>query len=425
MFDFRKQAWLLLCALLWALTPCLWAGGSQLTWEDCLQELITTHPELEAAREALVKARSDVRAAYAPFLPQISASAGATKSHTEQETGSQESTSYNINLTASQNLFSGFHDQALLRQSRALLSAAEMNFQISKATLSYNLTQAFARLLYAQEFIQLAETISARRRENVNLVEMRFAAGRENKGSFLRSKAYYRQALFETTQSQRDIKVAQQQMAVALGRRDGSGIIIAGLWETNIPPAAPDFRELAQHSPEYQQAAAQLEATHQNVRLAASDFYPQWSISGTIGRRDSEHIIPEQEYWSIGTALSYPLFTGGRSWYALRGAQAMHRAAAARLIHSANQLAAALEEKFAAWQDAMERMDVQAEFLQAAEVRSTIAHQQYQNGLLSFEDWDLIENDLIDRQKTMLASQRDAILARAAWEKALGVGSIP
>ena len=67
----------------------------------------------------------------------------------------------------------------------------------------------------------------------------------------------------------------------------------------------------------------------------------------------------------------------------------------------------------------------QNEFLKAAEVRSEIARAQYQNGLLSFEDWDLIENDLIDKQKAMLTSQRDAVVARAAWEKMLGTGVIP
>ena len=43
-----------------------------------------------------------------------------------------------------------------------------------------------------------------------------------------------RQRKMAGMQSSQQQMMAQQQMAVALGRCDGSGIIIAGLWETNV-----------------------------------------------------------------------------------------------------------------------------------------------------------------------------------------------
>jgi len=330
-----------------------------------------------------------------------------------------------MNLTASQSLFSGFRDQATLRRYQALLTAAEMNFQRVKAALSFNLNQGFAQLMYAQDFLQVANIIAARRKENVNLVEMRFEAGRENKGSFLRNKAYYRQALFDITKAKRGIKVAQQQMAAAMGRLDAGGMTITGRWDISTPPEPPDFRELSKTTPDFREASAQVRASHEGVRIAASDFYPDWSVSAMVGRQDDDSIIPDNEKWRVGTTLSYPLFAGGQHYYSLRKAQAERRATQDRLANIDNQMVAGLEEKFTAWQDAAERTDVQAEFLHAAEVRAKIARKQYQNGLLSFEDWDLIENDLIDKQKSMLVSQRDALLARTGWEKAVGIGFIP
>ncbi len=414
--------------VLWILFLAAAAGSSAaapLTWDDCVRELAENNPELSAARESVEKARADVSAAYGPFLPQVSASAGASRSNTELDTGYQDSTSYNASLAASQSLFSGFHDLAALRRAQALLTGAEATFQSVKASLSYNLSQAFARLLYAQDFLVLADLIAGRRKENVNLVEMRFEAGRENKGSFLRSKAYHRQALFDVTQARRGIKVAQQQMAAAMGWMEAGGLTVTGRWETGALPGAPDFHALGRQTPDYRLASAQAQAAREGVRIAASDFYPSWSVSAMVGRQDDDSIIPDNEKWTVGTALSLPLFTGGKNYHALRGARADRRAADARLANTGNLLTASLEDKFTAWQDAAERTDVQAEFLQAAEVRSAIARQQYQNGLLSFEDWDLIENDLIDKQKAMLVSQRDAVIARAAWEKAVGAGVIP
>ena len=58
-------------------------------------------------------------------------------------------------------------------------------------------------------------------------------------------------------------------------------------------------------------------------------------------------------------------------------------------------------------------------------MRATIARSQYTSGLLKFEDWDLIENDLIDNEKQWLTDQRDAVRAQTGWDRARGQGVIP
>lgn len=84
-----------------------------------------------------------------------------------------------------------------------------------------------------------------------------------------------------------------------------------------------------------------------------------------------------------------------------------------------------LKQTFASYQEAVERLKVDTELLDAATIRAEIARNKYNNGLLSFEDWDIIENDLISRQKFVLQSRRDRIVAEAVWEQAQGKGVIP
>ncbi|MDD5678197.1 MAG: TolC family protein [Kiritimatiellae bacterium] len=417
-----RFGWLLVLALL---SSAAHAAEPPVTWDDCVGELIRNNPQLSAAGAAVEKARTDVKGNYSPFLPQISASGSIGKSNTELDTGYQDSTSYQAGLSAYLNLFSGFGNVATLRRSQALLKIAEINLQATKAALSAALTQSFARLLYAQDFVRVSEIIANRRKENVNLVEMRFEAGRENKGSDLRSKAYFRQARFEVTQAQRGLKTAQQQMAATLGRHEIGILAVTGNWDSVDLPQGPDINALALQTPDYRNAETQVRAAREGVRIAYSDFYPSWSVNGAIGRSDDDSLIPKNDQWSVSTAISFPLFVGGQHWYAARGAKADQRKAEDTLLDTRNQMVSTLEDRFTAWQNAVEQIEVQNEFLRAAEVRSEIARAQYQNGLLSFEDWDLIENDLIDKQKSMLASRRDAMLARSAWEKALGTGVIP
>ncbi|MDH3513536.1 MAG: TolC family protein, partial [Gammaproteobacteria bacterium] len=89
------------------------------------------------------------------------------------------------------------------------------------------------------------------------------------------------------------------------------------------------------------------------------------------------------------------------------------------------QLLVRLKQAHAGYVESVEKLKVDQAFLEAAVTRAEIARSRYNNGLMSFEDWDRIENDLIQRQKTFLQSQRDRVTAEAAWEQAQGKGVIP
>ena len=58
-------------------------------------------------------------------------------------------------------------------------------------------------------------------------------------------------------------------------------------------------------------------------------------------------------------------------------------------------------------------------------MRSDIARSKYNNGISNFDDWDLIENELINRQKDLTLKVRDQIVALASWENAQGKGMFP
>jgi outer membrane protein TolC len=129
--------------------------------------------------------------------------------------------------------------------------------------------------------------------------------------------------------------------------------------------------------------------------------------------------------WSAGLFLTLPLFTGGQNFYDVQSARADARRAQETLRSIDNQLLLDLERAFANFQDAVGRATVQQEFLRASETRAGISRNLYSTGLLSFDDWDVIESELITTTKQSLTSLRDRLIAEAAWEEAQGKGAIP
>jgi len=425
------KSWNYLLVALWsggllalAAAPVATPGAPALTLGDCLAEAARQQPDMLAARAAVQKARFQYRAVVADFLPQLSASAGTSRSGGEAADGYQVGNANSIGLRAEQSIFTGGRDTARLAQSRAALRVAEEQLRLTRAQISADVKSAFARLLSAQELRELSAAIAQRRELNVSLVDLRYAGGREHKGSLLRMQALWKQAVADQVSARRALAVGRRRLAVAMGWRDPERIVIRGTLTAGRPEGQPDFPALALQTPVHCIAVAQEESARAGVKLARSEYFPSLSAQGAVNRA-GDTWPPEQDSWSVGVQLSYPFFPGGRQVHDVHAAQAEQRRSAALRQSQEQQAAVLLEQAFADWQDAVENERVQEDFVTASQLRAEVGRSQYGTGLLSFDNWDLIENDLITQQKALLSARRDAVLAEAAWEKAQGVALLP
>ena len=436
-------------ALLATIALCLAASAavadgeaSGWTWARFVEEAARGNPELGAARAGVERAEATLRSRFGGFLPQLDLSSdftyrdssggstffldgGAIDVPTDDGAGTRGfggrgNESYSIGLDLRQSLFTGFRRSGEVEQARAGLDEALGALEAVGAQVTFDLTSAFAELLYAQAQAELAREILERRRGNVRLIELRYEAGREHKGSFLRIAAAARQAEFDLARAERAITVSQRQMARVLGRAEAETLHAEGTFAVGDLDRPDDFRALAERVPATLQALARVRAAEAATTVAASGFYPSVDALASLSRREEE-FPPEDDSWSAGVSLTLPLFSGGSTWFDVRGAEADERRARFEAATSEEQAALDLERAFVAAEDAAEAVTVQRQFLEAAVTRAEIARAQYENGLLSFEDWDLIENDLIQARTTMLTTERDAAIARGRWRLAAGV----
>lgn len=408
------------------------ANADSLSFEDSVREAAANNADLRTARANLEAAGYSASAAYAGYFPQ--ASAGVSYSHTTgSATGATSSSTgttvtsgdtYSASVSVSQNLFAGFQDKARVEQGDANRVAAEASYAVARANVSQALKAAFAGLKYAQDSARLTDSIVRRLEENVRLVGLRFDSGRENRGSLLLTQASLAQGRLNRLQAMQALSTAQAQLAQALGRRDAGGIEIRGDVPTRDPEPSPDFSKLTQQAPQYQLAVATERAAAAGVTLARSAYYPNLNVTGSVARVGSDW-FPADDRRTVGVNLTVPLFSGGRDYYTARGAASNLDAAGAGKDAAERRTRVSLEQAYSAYVQAVEQLKVSQAFLDAAQTRAEIARSQYNNGLISFSDWNLVENDLVQRQTLFVQSQRDRVTAEAGWEQAQGKGVIP
>lgn len=402
------------------------SAADKITWEVGVIEAANSNSELNAAKSSLQSTQYQINVARSGYFPVVSATAGYVRD------SSNTPKNYTASVNATENLFSGFSDSSKVDRAKFANSASAASLESVKAKVSFDLKSAFMGLVYSQKYITLTEDIIKRREANLKLVQLRFENGRENIGSLNLSKAYLAQSKFDHLQAINSLEVYQSQLARVLGREDYSNLEVSGMVPLSNPPydniRKINYRDLVKDIPDYKKAYFQEQSAKTSIDLSKSNFYPSLNLNQSVGRigRDTNALMSSaNETWSIGANLTFPLFAGGKDFYSTKSASEDYRASALARKNTEESSITSLKDAYTKYVEAVMKLEVDEAFVLAASSRERIAKAQYNNGLISFIDWDTIENDLINRQKSLLQTQRDRVVAEAAWEQVQGRGVIP
>ena len=412
------------------ITPSIAIHAATITWSDAIQRTEKENPDIAAATEKLRAASARKLAAYSGFLPTIKAAVGVENTEKSGTGGVALATGsgWTAGIEGRLYLFSGFADQSKVAQAEADHREALAAVISTKAKVSADLKIAFETAAFASESKKLSAQILKRREENLKLVQLRFESGRENKGSVLLSEAYLEDARYEYLQAQNATRTASQALAKVLAL-DGDGtaaLEVSGEIPISNPSlTAPSFETLALATPDYVQVVERTKSTVESVRSARSSFLPTLQLDASIDKRGDEFFPNEVTTRAIGLTLKIPLFDGGKDYGAYNAAMATATAAEWTRANTLRETKTKLEQAWADYLESIAKLKADESFRKAAVTRSEIARAKYNNGLLSFEDWDIIENDLITREKAVLETRRRRTTAEAAWEQAQGKGIWP
>lgn len=387
-----------------------------LTWQDCLREATKNHPDLIVAQEQVIQEKEAKTITASDAFPQVSADASATAGQSESS-GAGNNFSYGV--SGSQLLFDGLRTPNLIRSSQENIKAAQENFKFTSSAIRLRLREAFVNLLKTQELLKLTEEIYKIRRDNLELINLRYESGTEHKGALLTAKANLSQADYEINQAKRNVSVAQHQLNKELGREEFAPLTVKSDFDVSATADEPNFDQLVKSHPSVLRLTAQKNAALFNVKADKGNLWPAVILNGDLGKSDSQW-PPKDKGSSAGVRVSLPIFEGGLRQAQIAQSQSVYREREQEERSIKDEVSVNLRQSFSDFQDAVETVGVQRNFLNAAEERSKIAEQQYSVGLITFDNWTIIQDDLVRNKKEFLNAQTNALLAQANWVNAKG-----
>jgi len=409
-----------LVAGLLAASSCLLAESAdmKLSWGECVKLARENHPDLIIAREDLKQVKADLDIEISSSSPDVTASASGKRSRSA--TTEKTSNSYSYKVDGQLLVFDGFKTASEISNAVKTLKAEEYNYNVTSSDIRLDLRNAFVNLLKAQELISLTKEIARRREENLKLVKLRYEAGREHRGSLLTAEADLAQAEFEVAQAERSIVLEERRLSKELGFGEVKEINVKGNFspETDYGPK-PDIDELAHTTPFLKELIAKKEAARYSVQSAEADFFPEVYLDTSYGRSGSS-LLPRGESLSAGISVSLPLFEGGSRFSEVAKAKSQYVESMAAERSGRDSVLMTLETTWKDLKDALETYSVKEKFLEAARERAKIAGTQYETGLISFDDWIIIEDNLVSAQKEYLDAQAQILSKEAYWIQAIG-----
>lgn len=389
-----------------------------MTWDACVREAKRFNPSLVSAMELIAQAKANRSIKASPLFPQVNASMNDARAGGKDV---ETANAHGMQLSGEQLFFDGFKTVFNVGKADDETVAARYNYVVASSNVRLGLRTAFSDLLTAQEYVNITGDIEKRRRQNADLVKLRYEAGREHRGALLLAQADLAQAEYDVEQAARAIQLGQRRLSKQMGRTHLVPISADGAFDVvDRCSHRPDFETMADSNPFLQKLIALTDAARYGLRAAKADFFPQVFGNIQAGKAAIDEWPPNKNEWSLGIDVSYPLFTGRSRISEVYRTRAVLNQAVAEEKSGRDGVILTLEQTWTDLQNAVEVVEVQRKYLVAGQERAKIGRAQYSIGLINFDDWTILEDNLVRAQKSFLSAEQASLAAEANWIQAQG-----
>lgn len=391
-----------------------------LTWNFLIRQALAYNPDLQKARSLISSSARSRDSAFGDYLPSVEG--GLQKSVSRTTGSSPTSDTLGLDISARQSLFNGLGTTGDFLKAKRELEAVRLAYVETSAEVRYRLRSSYIKLIKLEKLLETNQRIVERRKQNAEMVRLRYEAGRENQGSALRAEAIAKQAVFDVRQTERLLESESLRLARESGGEFLLPLYIGGDLEKMLKTVAlteADYAALAEKTPTVMRLVKTAEAAKAAIVSAQSSVWPQ--VDGTYdygysGDRAS-HLRDKS---SLGLSVSVPFFEGGKNIAAIRKAKADYEATESAAKSARDETIAALAAARVPYVDAIENVEVQKKFLEAARKRAEIIRAEYATGLVNFLDFDTAEQENANAEKDYVESLANVFIQQANWEKTQG-----
>jgi len=417
-----------------------WLAFSDPQLDTLIDRAVQANLDLALAEARVRGARASRRVAAAPLFPSLDGGASLTRAWQSEnagfvgggpvgDIGGQPFNLYDVGFDASWEIdvFGGLRRSVEAADAELAASVEERNDVL--LTLLGEVARNYVELRGFQRQLAVAYGNVAAQEDTLGLTRARFQGGLASDLDVARAEAQVRTTAAEIPTLETSTHQSIHRLGVLLGQTPGA--LLAELGPPAAIPSAPPGlpagmpSDLVRRRPDVRRAEREVAAATAQIGVATADLFPRFFLTGAAGLQSIEAsnlFDGASKLWSVGPAIQWPIFQGGRIVGNIEIREAQQQQA---LIAYRQTILAALEEvenAIVAYTRQRERRATLASAVDANQRAVDMATALYTRGLTDFLDVLASQGSLFATQTELARSDATVSSSLVALNKALGGG---
>ncbi len=418
---------------------------------DCVSSALESNRGLMAAAQGVASAGGAYQQARSAVLPQVSASAWASRDETGEGSqpiggrlvpfGANRRDVVSASLSARQSVIDVASWKSI-SSARANESAAEYSYQASQEDLVLVVQQSYYNYLKTTRLLEVAEENVKVGEQQLKLAEKRLEVGAGVSADVLKARARTATDRLAVIDAKKNLDIARQTLCHVTGLPLDAPIVVedVNLDEVAAAPASIDVDATLAERPDLANQRQAVAAARHSASAAKAGRFPTLGVQLDFGRRlqatnyedllDSlgNFIVEEKtetdplNNWSAAAQVDLPLFTGGNTRGRINTARANLRASEENLAEAERAARLEIETAKRNLEAAAEAISVSREGASAAEEDNRLSQGFYTHGLVPI--LNLVESQaaLVEAKTNAVNAIYDYWIALASLDRAMGRG---
>jgi len=412
--------------------------GDQKWWEvfrdPQLQELIRTalgqNYDVRIAATRILEARAQLGITRADQFPTIDAGASSVNERVPKQKPVNQEYETNAHAVGASMVweldFWGKYRRAT-EAARADLLATQWGRRAVINTLVSNVSASYFQLRALDLQLEISRRTLASRQESLQLTRTLSEGGAGTMLDVRQAEQLVATAAEEIPDFERRIQQQENFISTLLGNNPGP--IARGFKLTEQPhlpevPAGIPSR-LLERRPDIRQAEAQLIAANAQIGVARAAYFPQISLtasSGFLSSAVTSLFTGPAGFWSLGGALTQPIFAGGRIKSRVRLSEARKQELVLTYQQTIQQAFRGVSDSLVGYQKNREFRQHQEELVLAAQDAARLSEMRYRGGATSYLEVLTNETNAFNAELGLAQAQLNELVSLVEIYRNLGGG---
>ena len=405
-------------------------NGKVVSLEEALAVALDAQPQIQARLYDYAAARFRVDQAFAPLLPQLSATLSGQYSSSTVLTTSTGGTTVAVQssrsledtflgqVSLSQLLFDFGKTVASVDAARKLAEVSRFDIELQRQLVTLAVKEAYTNTLFAQRLIKVQRQALERADLNLKSVRGFFDVGTRPKSDVVRAEVDVANAKVDNIRADNAERVARVALNTSMGVPANTKFeLVDNLVYVKVTDPDRDLvAEALTQRPEYTQAKLRIEGAESILKRTFRDFFPDVVGTGTVGGVRSSL----DTSWTAGIALNWSLFDGGNRMSRYREAKAALEASQSRLKATELDIAREVEQARSTVLETDERILAAQAAVASAQENFRLVQGRFDAGVGTILDLTDAQLALTQAQNAEAQALADFRIALARLERSLG-----